>query len=88
MQTTNHFKARMSQRGISKDMVNMALNYGRPEQDKYVLDRKEALENLCALEHEAKVLRKIADKGGVVVVANGADLITTYNYNGKIRKYR
>ena len=80
MHTTNHMQQRMSQRGITREMVDFVLSYGIPDQDKYVLTRQEALERLVELKHEERTLKKILDKGGVAVVTVGKDLITTYNY--------
>ncbi|WP_250510325.1 DUF4258 domain-containing protein [Caballeronia sp. GACF4] len=80
MQQTQHIKQRMSQRGISRDMVELVLAHGIPEQDRYVLGRKEALRLLEDFQRSERLLKKILDKGGVVVVADGDALITTYNY--------
>lgn len=80
MHTTQHIQQRMSQRGVSRDMVELVLNHGRPTQDKYILGRKEAAQRLESLQRESRLLMKILDKGGVVVVADGEALITTYNY--------
>jgi hypothetical protein len=82
MHTTKHMQARMSQRGISGDMVDLARRFGRDDQDKYILDRKglqRLLEELRGLER--KVIKAL-DKGGVVVVEAGGALITTYNVDG------
>ena len=79
MQTTNHCQERMSQRGVSRDMMNFVLNHGTLDKDKYILGRKEALSLLETLQSEERLLKKILDKGGVVVVASGDALITTYN---------
>ncbi len=79
MHTTTHMQARMSQRGISGEMVDLARRFGRDDQDKYILDRKglrRLLEELRGLER--KVIKAL-DKGGVVVVEAGGALITTYN---------
>ena len=81
MHTTTHMQQRMSQRGIKRDMVHAVLNYGRPENDRYVLTRQEIQELLASLQHEERVLKKMLDKGGVAVVAVGDTLITTYNYD-------
>jgi hypothetical protein len=69
----------MAQRGISRDMVEYVLTNGTPQQDRIVMGRKEALRILEALQDEARLLKKILDKGGVVVVADGDAIITTYN---------
>lgn len=44
MQASKHAQQRMSQRGITKQMLEMALMYGEIEQDKYVLGKKGAAE--------------------------------------------
>ncbi len=79
MQATKHFHHRMSQRGVSADMVRIVLDYGTVAQDKFILGRKEAARRLSAIEGEMRVLKKIIDKGGVTVVADGEALITAYN---------
>lgn len=75
----------MSQRGISRDMVEYVLAYGTPERDKVIMGRKEALQKLEALQEEQRLLKKILDKGGVVVVAEGDAIITTYNCQGRLQ---
>ncbi|WED79277.1 hypothetical protein [Aeromonas allosaccharophila] len=70
----------MTQRGISKRMVDLALDYGKLESnDKYVLRQKDAVKLLSELQDSLRHLKKIIDKGGVTVVVNGESLITTYN---------
>lgn len=80
MNTTLHAHARMSQRGINKSMIDMVLTYGSMKQDKYVFGKKEALQRLQNIQQEERVLKKIIDKGGLIVVAQGEAIITTYNY--------
>lgn len=79
MQTTLHIQQRMSQRGISREMVALVLAYGKPIRDRHILDRKGALKRLEELQKEEKVLKKILDKGGVTVVATDGALITAFN---------
>lgn len=51
MECTHHFKQRMTQRGISKRMVDLALDYGKLESnDKYVLRQKDAVKLLSELQ--------------------------------------
>jgi hypothetical protein len=72
-------QARMSQRGITGELVDLARQFGRDDHDRLVLDRKglrELLNNVRCLE---RVVLKALDKGGVVVVEAGGVLITTYN---------
>lgn len=77
--TTSHIAKRMSQRGISRDMVDLVLSYGVDAGDKIVLGRREATELLEESKRRARLLMKVLDKGGVVVVAKGEALITAYN---------
>lgn len=81
MQTTQHAMQRMSQLGVTGDMVDFVLNYGFVEQDKYVLGKRQALELLNDLKKRERLVKKILDKGGVTVVAQDDVLITTYNCN-------
>jgi len=81
MKTTLHIQQRMSQRGVNREMVELVLNHGRLEQDRYVLGRKDAQNLLCSLQRQERELKKVLDKGGVVVVAKNDALITTYNYD-------
>ena len=83
MQDTRHVQQRMSQRGITRDMVDFVLDHGTIEQDKFVINKKEARTLLEDLQRQERVLKKILDKGGVVVVAEGEALITTYNCTGR-----
>lgn len=79
MHKTKHIHQRMSQRGISRDMVDLVLNYGDCQGDKIVLSRKAS----ARLMEAARTLAKILDKGGLVVVTSGDAQLTTYNYQGR-----
>ena len=83
MQATSHIKKRMSQRGISQAMVDLVLDQGVIQGDKYVVGRKEALKRLRELDDERRLLTKILDKGGVAVITVGDVLLTTYNRDSK-----
>jgi len=76
---TKHLTRRMSQRGITSEMVSLVLQYGRIEDDKFILDKKSTDELLDELDRIRRRLLKIRDKGGVVVVTEDESLITTYN---------
>lgn len=78
MHTTAHIDARMNQRGIRKELVRLALDLGRIEGDRYVLDTKTIRAEMCELRRKLKFLDDADRKGGVVVVAAGDSLITTY----------
>ena len=77
--TSKHAMARQSQRGITSSMVSYVLTNGAEMNDKLTLGRKEALQRLAEIGEEKRLLLKILDKGGVVIVAQGDTVITTYN---------
>lgn len=78
MSRTRHMTSRMNQRGITQDLVDLALEYGECQQDKYVLTRKGLEQMLAALRQTERTVIRALDKGGVVVVEDGGQLITTY----------
>lgn len=78
MHTTAHIDARMNQRGIRKELVGLALDLGRIEGDRYVLDTKIIRAEMCAMRRKLKFLDDAERKGGVIVVAAGDSLVTTY----------
>lgn len=79
MHTTHHFAQRMSQRGVSRDMVELVRDYGVPEGNKVILGRRDTAKLIQELMRKLRILKKIQDKGGLVVVEAGESLITTYN---------
>ena len=81
MNYTQHADRRMNQRGISKKMTDLVLQYGKIEQDKRVLNNKDAKKLLQQLQDEIRIIMKIIDKGGMVVVSEEDSVITTYKYN-------
>ena len=85
MQATQHVMQRMSQRGVTGEMVDFVINNGSVDQDKYVVGKKQALDLLNDLRKQERVIKKILDKGGVTVVAIDDFLITTYNCSGQKR---
>lgn len=82
MHTTVHIQQRMGQRGITGRMIDLVLEHGHLKQDKVVLGRKDAQRLLAEMQVKQAVLKKIIDKGGLVVVSDDDTLITSYNYNG------
>lgn len=78
MLTTKHFRERMSQRGVTKRMVDLVLEYGRSQGDKIILNKKAAQSVLDEIDRIKKDLLKIKDKGGLTVVCSDESLITTY----------
>lgn len=78
MNTTKHLAERMSQRGIKKALVDLALDLGDDAGDKIILTRRRIEERLEELRHEMKLLQDAGRKGGITVVAAGGAILTTY----------
>ena len=81
MITTNHVLARMSQRGISKKLIDLVYEYGKEKGDKLILNRKTTQRVITEIDSMRKELLRIMDKGGVTVVIDNDTLITVYNVN-------
>lgn len=82
MKTSKHILTRMSQRGITRLMLERVLSLGEAvSDDKIVLNKKIGLKLLKEFDAARKDLLKIIDKGGIALVIEGDSLITTYNYN-------
>ena len=85
MFSTNHFKSRMSQRGLPKKVIDLVLEFGKDEGDRLFLDRKETQKIIYQIDNIRNTLLKVMDKGGVAVVVEDEILITTYNLDKKNR---
>ncbi len=81
MKTTKHSLARMSQRGLSKKIVDLVFEFGKEKGDKLILNRKSTQKLLDEIDTMKKDLLRIMDKGGVTVVIDNNTLITAYNTN-------
>jgi len=81
MSKTRHIEQRMSQRGIKQSMIDLVLNFGIPQGDKVVLNRKAIDCVLNELEKLKKDALKMREKGGLVVVEVDDCLLTTYALN-------
>lgn len=83
MTYTDHIKARMSQRGIPKTLVDLVRTHGRIDGDKLRLDVDDAQALLDQAREIQRLALKIIDKGGVVVVERDGVAVTTYNSGGR-----
>ena len=83
MQFTRHAHQRTTQRGITRSMIDLVLEFGEVEQDKAILDKKHAQQLIRELEEKLRTAKKILDKGGCVVVEADNAILTTYNYQSK-----
>ena len=83
MRLTQHAHQRMTQRGITRTMIDLVLEFGEVNQDKAYLDKKHAQQLVRELEEKLRIAKKILDKGGCVVVEAADTIVTTYNYQSK-----
>jgi len=84
LEFTKHAEIRMNQRGISKEMIELTLEYGQCIKDKVILNSNDIKKLLLKVSKLIKSkLLKIMDKGGLVVVlSDDYAVITVYNkYN-------
>lgn len=87
--TTKHLGVRMSQRGITSEMIEFVLTHGVNRQDKIVLCRKDLAKLVPQLDGAQRATAlKLLDKGGIVVVEEGESLLTAYNINTFSRRRR
>lgn len=85
LQFTHHALTRMSQRGITKEMIELALDYGRFVKDKVILGRKEIKKLIKKYPYLKSKLLKLFDSKGLVVVFEDNYIITVYKpHNGLI----
>ena len=79
MAKTRHFKARLSQRGIRQDLVDLTLRFGEDDHDRRVLGERSLQLLLGELRSLERQVLKALDKGGLVVVEADGALFTAYN---------
>lgn len=83
---TKHIQARMSQRAIKQDLLDIALQFGIQQGDKCILTTKGARELIAELDRFKRDTQKIVDKGGLVVIGTEDNLITTYRLDSYKRQ--
>ena len=81
VKTTKHSLARMSQRGLTKQLIELVVEFGKDRGDKVILNKKMTQKVISEIDCLRKELVKIIDKGGVTVVMDNGSIITAYNTN-------
>lgn len=82
---TKHALRRMNQRAITKEMIEIAIYYGKYVGDKIILNAHTIKKYFLREKRGSmkKKLLKLLDKGGIVVVmGDDFSVITTYRYTG------
>jgi hypothetical protein len=63
-------------------MIDLTLEHGEfDERNRCVLTKQNAIELMTKFKDTLKILMKVIDKGGLVVIEDAGKVITTYNYN-------
>ncbi len=75
---TLHINQRVRQRGITNQMIELTLAYGKRKGDKIRLGTRHIKSLLRTHKQLKSELLKILDKGGLVVVFTDAVLVTAY----------
>jgi len=77
---TKHGMDRMNQRGITREMIELTLEYGQYKKDKIILKARDIKRLIKKVSGEIKAkLMKLLDKGGLVVVlSDDCAVITVY----------
>lgn len=80
LELSRHAHARMNARAIRKSDIDLVLECGDPGSDGAVirLSRSDALKHIEEMKDRIKSMKRIAEKGGVVVVLRDDQIITTY----------
>lgn len=78
---TKHGMRRMNQRGITKEMIELTIEYGHYHKDKVILKSRDIKKLLTKVSSHIKSrLMKLLDKGGLVVVlSDDITVITAYH---------
>jgi len=79
MKRTKHFTQRANQRGIKQVMVDLALDFGKQQGKKIILNKKEAQAVLVELDGIRKNIIRVLDKKGIVVISDNDALVSVYS---------
>ncbi|MFW2045500.1 DUF4258 domain-containing protein [Acinetobacter variabilis] len=86
MLQSNHFMKRAKQRGITYRMVQFALKYGEVKGEHSFINKKILDDLINNLTKELMAAKRLRDKGGIVIVSDKENLITTFDFDS-YRKY-
>lgn len=78
MVMTTHMLQRMSQRGISNNIVNLVYMFGIADGDKLILNKKGCQKSREALKGLLKTLSMIESANGYVVLEKQGDKLIAY----------
>ncbi|MFW9608876.1 MAG: hypothetical protein ACMV0H_01595 [Aquaspirillum sp.] len=81
MARTRHLQQRVSQRSIQYEWLDLVKTFGTDDGDKIFLTRQGIDLVLNEMKKLAAHLQKMRTRGGVVLVENQGQEITTYSFN-------
>ncbi|TDG11652.1 hypothetical protein E2F43_18245 [Seongchinamella unica] len=85
MARTRHIQRRMSQRGIQGGMLDLVSQFGVEKGDLCYVNGKACADAVKELDRLRKLLIKMQEKGGIVLVRDGDVDITTYRLDSYTR---
>lgn len=81
MAKTRHIQQRMSQRSIKQEWLDLVKRFGTDDGDKVILNQRGIDCALDTMKKLATQLQKMRTRGGIVLVEEGGEEITTYAIN-------
>ena len=81
MARTRHLQQRMSQRSIQQEWLDLIKRFGTDDGDKVVLNQRGIDCALTTMKKLATQLQKMRTRGGIILVQEGEEEITTYTIN-------
>lgn len=81
MAKTRHIAQRMSQRGISDEILELVATFGMEQGDKIILNKKGCDKVVAQLQEMVRRLIRVSETGGYVLVEVGGNQITAYRLN-------
>ncbi len=81
MAKTRHIHQRMNQRGIQQAMLDLVKQFGIDSGDKTILNQKALRVAIAECKKIEKLMQKMENKGGLVLVEEDGYEITTYDLN-------
>ena len=78
MAKTKHIQQRMNQRSIRHEWLNIVKSFGSDNGDKTILSAKGIDQAIQELKKISSHMQKMRSRGGIVLVEEGGDEITTY----------
>ena len=81
MAKTRHIHQRMNQRGIQQAMLDLVKRFGVDNGDKTILNKKALQCAITECQRLEKIMHKMEEQGGLVLIESADTEITTYSLN-------